>query len=110
MYPISQASFAAHKVTMVERKVIDRWAATVPAAKQKYVRWMRLDWGVIVFVANPDYMDPPRDPAQVYVRNPRGGRQVGVPLAPGGGYQPWIAFNSNTIVDQVSCDVHAYMP
>ena len=83
MYPVSGASFIAHHATAKERAAVLHWSARVPAHNRKYIRWMRM-YGLIVFVANPDFKD--RD----------------------GGYHPWTALNTNVVVDPVRCETYAY--
>jgi hypothetical protein len=84
MYTVSAASFVAHRATSTERNEILRSDAKVSTQNRKYVRWMRRWHGLIVFVANPNY-----------VRNPSGPTWA------------WMALNTNIAVDPVQCQLYA---
>jgi len=83
MFSVSTASFIAHHATAKERAEILHWSAKVSVPDRKYLRWMRM-YGLIVFVAHPDYERP------------------------NGWYSPWKALNTNVIVDPIQCDAYAY--
>jgi hypothetical protein len=86
MFPVSEASFTAHHASAAERKMILHWSATVSTKKRPYLRWMHHYRG-IVFVADPNYFDSKT-----------------------GWYTTWAALNTNIIVDQFRCEIHAGPP
>jgi hypothetical protein len=104
IYPATEAAYKSQHVTPAEKKEIERWAlpaspsqerlvqahspsARPPSASERrLVRWMRDSYspgGLIVFVARP--VD----------RYPQG-------------YSPWIALNTNLIIDMRDCSVIPY--
>ena len=104
VYPATEAAYESQRVTLTERKEIEKWAApaspsqerlvrayspwTKPpsASEQHLVRWMRSPFergDLFVFVARPIERPP-------------------------NGYSPWVALNANVIIDTVQCSVHAY--
>jgi hypothetical protein len=85
MYPVSEASFVAHKATFVERQEIEHWYATVPEIDQKNVRWIRA-YGIAVFITRP------------------------VTRKNSGWYEAWGSVGTNLIFDPVQCEIHAGPP
>jgi len=104
IYPATEAAYKNQHVTLIERKEIEKWAAPASPSQdgrfrhnplrqndllqseQRLVRWMRSPFesgGLLVFVARPI-----EETANVY--------------------SPWVALNSNVIIDTVECSVHAY--
>ena len=104
IYPATEAAYESQHVTPLEKKEIEKWAApaspsqerlvraqspwtTPPSASERHlVRWMRDPYrpgAVFVFVARP------------IERNSHG-------------YSPWVALNTNAIIDPVRCSIHAY--
>lgn len=105
IYPVTGAAFKSQHVTSAEHREIEKWAMPVSPSEQNnqtrfpfggpplpseqhLVRWMRSQRGIFVFVARPVYRPDPKNPPGVYY--------------------PWMAINTNMVIDTVSCDIHAY--
>lgn len=104
IYPATEAAYESRHVTLAERKEIEKWAASASpsqerlvqaqspwtrppsASEQHLVRWMRDPYrpgALFVFVARP------------IERNSNG-------------YSPWVALNTNEIIDTRQCSIGAY--
>lgn len=104
IYPATEAAFKSQHVTIIERKEIEQftaplspaqerlvrahslWATPPSASEQHLIRWMRDPYapgGVLVFVARP------------MERTPKG-------------YSPWVALNTNLLIDTRQCSIGAY--
>jgi hypothetical protein len=103
IYPATDAAFDSQHLTAAERKEVEKWSepaspaqvrlvkvaspwATPPTASEVHsIRWMRSGWdrSLFVFVAHP-----------ISVTS--------------NGYSPWVALNTNVIINPVECEVGAY--
>lgn len=105
IYPATKAAFDSQHLTAAERSEVERWSKPASPAQVRLVkraspwavpptasevgsiRWMRSSWGpahsLFVFVARPLDLTSK-------------------------GYSPWVALNTNVIINPVECEVGAY--
>jgi hypothetical protein len=82
---LTDLAYDSQHVSSSERREIEKWAAAVPLADRSLVSWMRDaqgDGSLYVFVARPLYR-PHTD-----------------------GYYPWLAINTNALIDPVLCSIY----
>ncbi len=104
VYPVTEAAYESQHVTRKERKEIEQWAALASPSQDRLVRahspWARPPSASEQHLVR--WMRDPSEPGALFVF-------VARPIErPPDGYSPWVALNTNVVIDTVQCSIGAY--